>query len=1475
MPDATETWSQLAPPAPVLASGDEWSVFVSHASIDHVWLVNLCDALRNRGHRLFLDRRAVSEPDRVAALSRSQAGLIVWSSSDRDAAPMRQAFDAMSARARGGAFRFVVARPVAAALPAFAAGATVVDCFLYPDGPSGGEALRLLLALVGQPLAAAAETAATEQDVAARAFIAHMKDARGSAERLQALLADDGPWETAAALGCAVAYRLVGLRKYDAALQVIEKVAERFPHAHRPKQVRALALARRGKPTDLGAAQQTLQTLYDLEDRDPETVGIYARTFMDDYNATGNAASLRKSRDLYAEAYGLAPDSYYTGINAAAKSLFLQTEEDLALGRRYAAAVQREIGTEAIPKDYWQSATVAEAHLILGNYEMAATVYKQAVDMEPDDTGSHDSTWKQASRLMAVLRVDREVRARIRAAFKNPPAAPPLDVSQEIRFAIVMYGGVSLAIYINGVAQEFLRLVRATAADPKDRNQPLLSESELKGTERVYRRAAQLLDRERDGVRRAVAPDDPIRARFVVDILSGTSAGGINAMFLAKALANDQSMDRLKQLWVEEGAIERLINDGKSVENLDGLAAEDPPTSLLNGGRMYRKLLDAFDDMDRLKPEVSERSPLADELDLFVTTTDIRGLPVNLRLADDVVEELRHRNVFRFHYSDGFATDAANDFLRENNPFLAYAARCTSSFPFAFPPMRLTDIDGVLEHTPGREADSGLGKDADKWRRFFPAYAPPTSGKQAAPAVYDFTDRAFGDGGYLDNKPFGHATDALRSRRGGVPSQRKLVFIEPSPEHLDLSSGPGNRPNVIENVSAALSLARYETIRDDLDRVRGRNRLVERVGRIIGGMEYDVRIGQTVDTEIRPDFGALDLKDMIALYGIAYGGYHRLKISALTDELAALLSRISEYDDRSDEFVAIRYLVRAWRESRFVAYNTQLGDAPRCKAAAPITRETENQFLARYDLPYRLRRLEFVIAKIDQLSCIDRVTEDLFRQRAAGAMPQSVGDRAAFRAELARLRGELRAIHERLRRGRDELQTRGATNPIAASVAGLAVHQTDLHALLKRGTDHERVDFACALLDDPRRTNALDTLAAKLAGHISKLTIDASELCATLLASSGTNPQLAASALPQSGGNSFAAAAADFVRHYYEFYERYDLISYPVLQSADVGEELDTVDVVRISPEDARSLIDERTSDRRKLAGTKLMNFGAFLDRGWRQNDILWGRMDGAERILSTILPSNEPEMASLLKDAQLEILEEEYGGSDRDRLCQLLVEGLVAQSSPDASEAKLRALATTTLGAQTNQALQATLRAALTRENLLSYFHESYAVNQNLDPKAATQTLARSTRVIGAMLEKLSDEYDVGNSPTLWLSRLARAFWALVEVAVPHSLPNLIVRHWLKLLYLFEGLLIIGGTLFAEGPIQRFGFVTLGVTLSTHLALLTVGDVMRGRRRWLRIAGGILAVPLLVALAVGVYALVNDSVRSYLWTQLLLQLRP
>src|SRR6266581_8665871 len=51
-------------------------------------------------------------------------------------------------------------------------------------------------------------------------------------------------------------------------------------------------------------------------------------------------------------------------------------------------------------------------------------------------------------------------------------APPPYQRIREVRLAVVMYGGVSLAIYMNGIAQELYHLVRSTAPRPQEPHAP-------------------------------------------------------------------------------------------------------------------------------------------------------------------------------------------------------------------------------------------------------------------------------------------------------------------------------------------------------------------------------------------------------------------------------------------------------------------------------------------------------------------------------------------------------------------------------------------------------------------------------------------------------------------------------------------------------------------------------------------------------------------------------------------------------------------------------------------------------------------------------------------------------------------------------------------------------------------------------------------------------------------------------------------
>ena len=153
-------------------------------------------------------------------------------------------------------------------------------------------------------------------------------------------------------------------------------------------------------------------------------------------------------------------------------------------------------------------------------------------------------------------------------------------------------------------------------------------------------------------------------------------------------------------------------------------------------------------------------------------------------------------------------------------------------------------------------------------------------------------------------------------------------------------------------------------------------------------------------------------------------------------------------------------------------------------------------------------------------------------------------------------------------------------------------------------------------------------------------------------------PDVAPEAIADRFREVFIRAAADAEacldpdsRRIFDQFEYYDQIVFPIFYEASVGE-AELCEVFRISPRDATSILDENAptekgEKRRKLAGTALFHFGAFLSREWRQNDLMWGRLDAAERIIRCMLPRS-PEANALIEEANLAI-----AGSE-ERLKQL-----------------------------------------------------------------------------------------------------------------------------------------------------------------------------------------------------------------------------
>ena len=330
-------WLKYAPKRRPLGPGDKWHVFLSYRSVNRPWVLNLYDVLCQQGYKVFIDQCVLIAGDPLLvrlqeALGASQAGILIWSKATADSKWVAREYSTLENQVDSKpGFCFVPIVLDSSGLPPILATRLYLDFSSYPDGPNGGELLRLLHAIVEKPLSEEAAQFAMEQDEAAQTAAVQINAAirNGRPDRLVQLAKEGGlPWDTTPALACKAAEGLTKLKKNDEAIALLDSVRKRFPRATRPKQLYALALARRGSGADLDDAQDILGELYAQDQRDPETLGIYGRTWMDRYAKSEDIADLRQSRNLYAEAFERAPDDYYTGINAAAKSVLLGSPED-------------------------------------------------------------------------------------------------------------------------------------------------------------------------------------------------------------------------------------------------------------------------------------------------------------------------------------------------------------------------------------------------------------------------------------------------------------------------------------------------------------------------------------------------------------------------------------------------------------------------------------------------------------------------------------------------------------------------------------------------------------------------------------------------------------------------------------------------------------------------------------------------------------------------------------------------------------------------------------------------------------------------------------------------------------------------------------------------------------------------------------------------------------------------------------------
>ena len=357
----------------------------------------------------------------------------------------------------------------------------------------------------------------------------------------------------------------------------------------------------------------------------------------------------------------------------------------------------------------------------------------------------------------------------------------PRDPDPEIRFALAMNGGVSLAVWIGGVCDELLRLVRAGETVDLDLEDPADDWD-------VYQLVVWAAD---------LKPG--------VDVMAGASAGGLNAIFLALGLLyGHANLTALRDLWIGSASFDELLRD----------PLDAAPPSLLRGDDYFLTELESA--LMRLMPH--DRQPASDALpiDAMLTVTSMEGRtstfpndfgdPI-LERKHDMLVRLRHpgadgrRSDFDPQDVDAVGDETADETYRRVVRRLARACRSTASFPGAFEPsrIRVCDADAIK---PSDAADTllrhqGVGLPNDGY---------------------------YIDGGTLVNLPVREALDAVFEQSATGAVRRVFAMVVPDPSLGSEAEVVSEPPSLATVIGSALStLPRNQTVGAFLTELQQRN----------------------------------------------------------------------------------------------------------------------------------------------------------------------------------------------------------------------------------------------------------------------------------------------------------------------------------------------------------------------------------------------------------------------------------------------------------------------------------------------------------------------------------------------------------------------------------------------------------------------------------------------------------------------------
>jgi patatin-related protein len=714
--------------------------------------------------------------------------------------------------------------------------------------------------------------------------------------------------------------------------------------------------------------------------------------------------------------------------------------------------------------------------------------------------------------------------------------------ARELRIGLVCYGGVSLAIYMHGVTKELHKLVSASRAFDDDVPNPFRPDD----TRHAYYLALE--DLARDGQRVSVS----------IDVIAGTSAGGINGVCLAKVIAGNGTQEALKSLWINEADFTTLLRAKPAIGGwklravLAGLRLVrhlEDADSPLKGEVMSKLVYSALRKMDtREKPDDARPTLLRKgaTIDLYVTTTDLYGenvvVPTGVGGASQ--RETDHAQVLWFRSSHDEFRDAAP---------LAFAARATSCFPGAFQPVsRTTFRDEVGDDTIDIDAIA---------RRFRNRY-----GKKPVGEGYASDDAWFADGGILDNAPFDLVIRAIAEKRAETEVVRRLVYIQPDPG-APLGTGaaadaaPRAEPGYLKGVAlGAVSVRGSHSILRELLTLRELNLKIDEIGSIAEAQQKRVerRLGSlwpssSAKWKIDDPAAVKALADAIyrdaeGWVGAGYQAYVSLKVQAAARRIADVVTEHFAYPPDSGHASLLRATFGEWARRRTL--DKKLTDKQSLALLGPV------------DVPYKERRLMFVLAGINGLYA---------RLDEPGAPPRD--DLDALKGWAWRLLSDLRQA------------ARDAVEEAPALLEFLALAESDVFAAPEEFAAKHDDAFAALY----RSCKAF--LDARLVGANDSMWRAFSEIT------------------PRWRKEYRVALLSRFLG-----FPLWDSLIFPTITLADLPQ-FTPIEVSQFSPVAALA-VDVGVP---KLDGVALHHFGAFADPAARENDYLWGRLDGAELVLRTL----------------------------------------------------------------------------------------------------------------------------------------------------------------------------------------------------------------------------------------------------------------